>query len=588
MSGGRRNPVPPSRHPAEARTIKAVRRGGKHPHSYLVGRPDAETVLFPALSAGPALAPDEAPESSTTGAEERRFYTRPFDAIRLLSADAVDGRPSRRRTVISRLVLLAILSCQAIVTLRLHNTAYQDEAQYLYAGHMQIARWLRGTALQGTYSSYFAGSPLLYPVLAAAVSAAGGLAAARALSLAEMLVVTALLYSLTRQLFNERVGLCAAAVFAVTEPAVLLGRLATVDASSLCLLAVAAWLVVRTAPWDSRAYLLAAPVAALAVATSYSAIFFLPTLAVLAGLAAYPHRGHGALARVPVLGALSFLLAAGAGAIAGQQYLTAVKTTIAAHGTASALQILADCGRWGGLSISVAIIGAVGYGWHATTEPGEDIALAGDRRRRVALGTCLTGTALIVPALQMYLHSEVWLDTHVGFGLFFAAPVAGVGLVRLVGDHFRRPQIGILIWAVALTLGLGQASQIFGGWPESAQLVTQLSHYLQPGAHYLVEDDDVPIYYLLGRTDAQPSQFTSTYFISFPSAGGHALTGTAGYLAAIKAGYFQVIAYDSTFTPGLDKALAAALEASPRYRLAAAFIESAAHSRTTCYIWVRT
>src|SRR6266568_568965 len=103
--------------------------------------------------------------------------------------------PGRRTTMISRLVLLAILSLQAVLSLRLHNTAFEDESLYLYAGHMELQHLLHGTALQGAYASYFSGSPVLYPVAAAALDQMGGLAAARALSLFEMLATTALLYS---------------------------------------------------------------------------------------------------------------------------------------------------------------------------------------------------------------------------------------------------------------------------------------------------------------------------------------------------------------------------------------------------------
>ncbi len=42
--------------------------------------------------------------------------------------------PSRRRTRVSRLALLAILSLQALLSLRLRNTAFEDEALYLYVG----------------------------------------------------------------------------------------------------------------------------------------------------------------------------------------------------------------------------------------------------------------------------------------------------------------------------------------------------------------------------------------------------------------------------------------------------------------------
>ena len=125
--------------------------------------------------------------------------------------------PGRRTTMISRLVLLAILSLQAVLSLRLRNTAFEDESLYLYAGHMELQHLLHGAALQGQYSSYFSGSPVLYPVLAAALDQVGGLALARALSLVEMLATTVLLYSMTRRLFNERIGLCAAALFAVTD-----------------------------------------------------------------------------------------------------------------------------------------------------------------------------------------------------------------------------------------------------------------------------------------------------------------------------------------------------------------------------------
>jgi len=166
--------------------------------------------------------------------------------------------------------------------------------------------------------------------------------------------------------------------------------------------------------------------------------------------------------------------------------------------------------------------------------------------------------------------------------------MAGVGLARLVGDHFRRAQIGIVVWAVALVLGLSQTSQLFGSWPDSSALVGELTRYLQPGARYLVENDNVAIYYLIGRADAQPDQFTSTYFIAYRTRGGQLLTGTPGYLAALRAGYFQVVIYDSTVTPALDASLAAALESDSRYRLAGAVPENARDFRATCYVWVRT
>ena len=160
--------------------------------------------------------------------------------------------PTPRRVWVSRGVLVLIMVLQAVLTLRMSNTAFEDEGLYLYVGHLEIRHFLHGVALQGDYPSYFSGAPVLYPVLGALADSIGGLAAARALSLLEMLAVTGLIYAMSRRLFNERVALCAAIGFAVTEPALYVGRLATYDATALFLLTLATWLVVRFATAPAR------------------------------------------------------------------------------------------------------------------------------------------------------------------------------------------------------------------------------------------------------------------------------------------------------------------------------------------------
>jgi hypothetical protein len=494
--------------------------------------------------------------------------------------------PSQRRTWVSRAVLLAILAVQAALTLRMHNTAFEDEALYLYSGHLEIAHWLHGAALQGNYATYFSGAPVLYPVLGAAADSVGGLAAARAVSLLAMLATTGLLYSLTRRLFNERVGLCAAVIFSVTESALFLGHLATYDAPALALLALASWIVVRTAALRWPVYLLAALPIAVAVATKYASALFVPTIVLLAGLAAWPARGRRALIPPVALSAVIVGLLAGALRLGGPSYLTGIRYTTTARfaGTTPAMELIQDSIKWGALPFGLAVLGAISYAVRPRTEPGEVIAPPGGRLRRIALGSVLTGTALLAPADQIHLHTLTALWKHVGFGLFFAAPFTGVGLARIVGDHFRRAQIGIAIWGAALVLGMTQASDLFSGWPSATPFVTQFARYLRPHAHYLAEVDEVPIYYLRGHPDAQPRQFTSTYFIGYTSKQGQYLTGTAGYLAAIKAGYFRVVAYDGQATPALDDTIATALRSNPDYRLAASVPVNG--GAVTYYLWV--
>jgi hypothetical protein len=609
----------PRSSPPPARPGPARRGGAATPYKRPVQSPDAETVMLAKFTADPEAPDAEGPDAQQLAQQQQAAelsaaknfsirnrrepdipaedeFAEPSTRVLVLprakrgSGPELFSAPTARRTWVSRAVLGGLLCVQAILSLRLQNTAFGDEALYLYAGHMETAHLLHGAALQGTYASYFPGIPVLYPVLAAAASSIGGLAAARAVSLLAMLITTVLLYAMTRRLVNERVGLCTVVLFCVTEGTTLAGHLATNDAVSLCLLALASWIVVRTAPWRWRAYLLAAPVAGLAIGTDYWALLYLPTLALLAGLAADPYLGRQAITRALVLGGMTVELLAIAVLVGGRAYVTAAVATLATRtpGSDQALHILTEAGEWGGLVTALAVFGASRYAFEARNEPNELVALPGSRRRRAALGILLAGTALLALVDHLYLNTDNLLNTHICFGLFFAAPMAGVGLARLVGDHFRRAQIGIVVWSAALVLGLAQATQAFGSWPNSSTQVMELSRYLGPGDRYLVENDNVAIYYLTGNPDAQPDQFTGTYFMSYRNRTGQLLTGTPAYLAALQAGYFHVVIYDSSVTPALDKSLAAALESDPRYRLAGAVPEDARDFRTTCYVWVRT
>ena len=540
--------------------------------------PEAETVMFATLEADRQ---DDAPQY---GGESTKI----LQAIKLAGREKRSPRSTPRRKWLSRACLLVILVMQAILSLRLNNTAFEDEALYLYVGHLEIAHILHGASLQGNYPSYFSGAPVLYPVLAAMADDVGGLAAARALSLVEMLAATAIVFSIARQLFNERVGLCAALAFAAAEPTIFLGHFATYDATSLCLLALASWIVVRTAAFRWPVYLLAAPIATLAVATKYAALLFVPGVIALAGLTAWLTRGRRALIppaalTITIAGLLFWTVR-----LAGPDYLQGIdfSTLTRSTGTSTTSSLLWMSVKWIGLPFALAVLGAVCYTITPANEPGERIAPAGSRLRRATLGLALASCALLAPAEQIRIHTYVSLQKHVGFGLFFAAPIAGVGLARLVGDHFRRAQLGILVWCAALVLGFTQAADLFTGWSNTNAFVANLARYLKPGAHYLVEVDEVPIYYLRHDADAQPDQFTSTYNIGYVAANGKYLTGIAGYVAAIKAGYFRVVSYNDQTTPAVDQVIARTLEADPAYRLVAAIPNST--GTITQYVWVHT
>lgn len=474
---------------------------------------------------------------------------------------------SSRRLWVSRLVLLALLVVQTALSLRLQNTAFEDEALYLFAGHAELGHLLHGTPLYGGFESYFSGAPVLYPVLAAAVDSVFGLAGARALSLLCMLGCTSLLYTMTRRLFNERAGLCAAGVFAIAQSTAFMGNFATYDALALFLLALAAWIVVRTADTHPMLTLLAAPVAALAVAVKYASALYLPTVVLLGVLTAYQRRGlPRALARGVLLAvAVATLLGAG---LYASGYLAAIQstTTARAAGTTPSWQILRDCARWGGLAVAVALVGAFSYvrAGRMSEMPGWRGNLPG-ARWRAALGVLLVGTALLAPAYQLHLHTEVSLHKHIGYGLFFAAPLAGVGVTRLMGAHFKYPQWAIFLGVVMLSSGMSQAYDNFHTWPDSRGLVAALRPYVSPHGRYLADTYEVPVYEL-GK-DTSYRQWNSTYTIDYTTRTGRHLTGAAGFKAAVADRHFTLIVLDRGNPTGESTTVRDTLVHSTGYRL---------------------
>ena len=141
---------------------------------------------------------------------------------------------------------MAVLVVQALLSLRLvgADTAFEDEAEYLWAGHLEWAHWLHGGPVP-PFAAYFSGAPVIYPPVGALADSLGGLAAARVLSLVFMLGATALLWGTAGRLFGRRAAFFAAALFAVLGPTLHLGAFATYDAMSMLLVALAAWCVVR-------------------------------------------------------------------------------------------------------------------------------------------------------------------------------------------------------------------------------------------------------------------------------------------------------------------------------------------------------
>jgi 4-amino-4-deoxy-L-arabinose transferase-like glycosyltransferase len=465
--------------------------------------------------------------------------------------------------------LIAILTVQAVLSLRLvwSNTAYIDEATYLWAGHLEIVHVLRGGAIP-PFQTWFSGGPVLYPPVAALADHAGGLIGARLLSLGCMTGATALLWNLTRRLFDGRAAFFAAALFAVLGPTQFLGALATYDAMALLLVAISAWCVVAARDRGDSTPLLVAGAAALALAnaTKYATALFDPVIVALAALVISDQRsGKSAIGRAGYLAAFVTALVAALLALGGPFYMAGVMyTTLArAAGNNPPLLVLEDSWKWAG---SVGILAWAGV----------VICTRRDGRGRAAVLTVLAVAGLLAPMEQARIHTITSLHKHVDFGAWLAAPAAGYALAQLSRIIGKRRGVGLaaagLMTAAILpmgALGAQQAKNLFQGWPDSSPAIAKLRGLTRayPG-RYLAEDYDIPAYYLRGSVSWP--RWSNTWYLSYTRPGtGRPLTGAAAYQAAIAEHSFSLVILDFLATPRTDSEIVTAMQKAGGYQVVA-------------------
>jgi hypothetical protein len=485
------------------------------------------------------------------------------------AADRED-RPTRWR-VPGGWPLLPILIVQALLSLRLvrADTAYQDEGLYLWAGHLQWANWLHGTAIP-PFPYYFSGAPVIYPPLGALADHVGGLTAARVLSLVFMLGATTLLWSTARRLYGRRAAFFAAALFAVLGTTLHLGAFATYDALSLFLVALAAWCVLRVGDrGEAPGRMIAAGAAlALANATSYSTILFDVLVAVLAALAAFPVMGGRiALRRVAILLTTVIMLLGAGLLIGGSNYLNGFKATIltpVAH-TSSPLSVLSSTWYWAGILVILAVGGVV---FSAVRREG---------RAQTSLLAVLAAAAILGPAEQAWLHTAALLNVHVGVGAWFAAIAAGYAADRFIAaapagrEQALTTATCVIALAFPVYLGVAQSWSFATSWPNAKAFIAVLRPLADSGhGRLLVEDPAIAKYYLPSGREWR--RWSSTRNIVLPSG---ASTGTtSGIISAgnaatfayyIAHGYFSYVALNFTDTTALDHGLATELHHNSHY-----------------------
>jgi 4-amino-4-deoxy-L-arabinose transferase-like glycosyltransferase len=479
--------------------------------------------------------------------------------------------------------LVVILAVQAALSIRLMgtNTAFEDEALYLWAGHLEWAHWLHGTTIP-EFPTYFSGAPVVYPVLGAIADGLGGLVAARLLSLLFMLGATIALWSVTRRLYGPAGAFFAAAGWAFLAPTARLGAFATYDAMALFLLALAAWFATSgIGRRDATRWMLAAALTlTLANVTKYASALFDPVVIGMAVLTGYPAPGgKGALRRGAFLAAITIELIIVLLQIGRGWYVDGIEqTTLTRHaGGTPVATVLLSSWDWTSYIVVAAVLAAV-------------LCLATTRAAPTRmLVVMLAATAFLVPAQQARIHTLTSLSKHVDFGAWFAAIAIGYGVSRLgaVAAHPARRRLlaaaGVAGLAVAPLAGLSQAASLYD-WPGAANLIPVLDRMVRPGDRVLADNAPTLEYYL---PQVRWQQWSSVYGITLPSGRRVAeeSDSLAPYQRALDRHYFRFVVLAFTDKPQLDSAIADYLHTDPDYHFVAAIPFSNPGSHGSYLLW---
>ncbi len=423
-----------------------------------------ESVLYPAL--GLVLG-----SVFTVGLVTNLIRSGPRAAVSPITAPSAAGSQVRQPAgrLWRRLLhpVAAICAAQAALSLTLvwSNTAYIDEANYLWVGRLEIAHWLHGTSWPSAYAyRTFSGSPVLYAPLGALANGVGGLAGARILSLIFMLIATVLLYLTASRLIGRTGALFAAALWAFSEPAMRL-TFATLDPLSIFLTALSAWLIVQAGRRRRGEFVAAAAVAlALANVTAYSGIVIDPVVIAFAFLAWR--------IRMPLLQSLSCtawltgawalffgLLMTGSHSWAGLSSTAFVRN---AADYQSISPILSEIWRYSALIIGLALIGAL-------------VTLQSESRNHAALfgGVCF-GAFMV---MQFHDQTPATIDKHLAYGIWFAAIAAGYACGKFIRwlPGARRPLAALccaMAFAYPAAISWQTAWQRYHAWPDASAFIS--------------------------------------------------------------------------------------------------------------------
>lgn len=492
--------------------------------------------------------------------------------------------------------LFLVLAVQVPLSLRLMrtNTAFLDEATYLYAGSQELNHWIHGIQV-ADYQDFFSGSPAVYPPLGAMANAVGGLTGARLLGLFFILGTTSLLYMTTKRLFGVSAAFLGTAVFAGLGVTQFLSAFATFDPMALFLLALASYLAIgrehayKNLSDVALSTILAATILALANACKYATALWDPVVIGLA-LCAPPMAGYswryGLERALQFVLVLSSLLVIGI-SIGKAKYIHGIlSTTIARSSTTAGMGqpaslVITDAWQWVGIVFVAAAIGTV-------------LLLLDWRRIPFAVtGLILLTATVAAPLNQARIGTTVSLQKHVVFGAWFGCILAGYALSRLLRYKWASSVTAVIVLIGMSAIYMTQASDLFHTWnTENPAFIAALKKYVHPGGgRYLIEGySDIPAYYIGPSVTSIQWKETISYSYQDPRTG-VTLNGPPAISSAVQNKVFSAVILN--FTPGSaneianDDAVVASISKFGGYRKVAELPASSIGSHDMYTVWER-
>jgi 4-amino-4-deoxy-L-arabinose transferase-like glycosyltransferase len=405
-----------------------------------------------------------------------------------------------RDRIVAAWPLWSVLVAQIVLTQRwIWRTApFTDEALYLQAGHAELAHWLHHAPLPD-YASWFSGAPVLYPPLAAAADSAGGLVAARALSLFFMLATTAMVYLIGSRIFRRLAGSLGALVFAVCGLVVHYGAFATFGPPSLFLLVAATWAAIRIRDGGFAWLPACAAMLAAANATKYATLAWDPVVIGIIVLHSWDEAAKQAIGRAASVAATVAVLDLGLLTYGGSAYargvvVTTIFRSIHWGAPSSAASVLARAFALTGTLLLPAMAGVA-------------VSLL---NRRPPTMTMFLGllvlAAVLAPIEQARIHQLGSLDKNMAYGLPYAAIAAGYALGAgwnwlahrgSLSELAATAGVAIVVLAVLLSGRFAKVQFRGQGIASASQVVTAIRDSYRPGTLILSDGASrVEQYYL--------------------------------------------------------------------------------------------